>query len=1012
MNRLFSTICMGLYAFCLSAQNTPKYNPYTAEPLPKTAPDWMREIAEHPLEVNFFRMDSLFNDWQAKNVDVRIKTRAHKPAVNFYRRWRKAYAPFVDRYGQINLPDWDTYYRNIDIRNRQVRQQLKSQSAAVWRNIGPNRTLSEGARPKDSQACVYRLAVAPSDPNRLYCGTEAGVVFRSDDHGASWSACNGAHNFGGSIYALAVHPTDPQTVYAGGGNALWKTTDGGQIWTREPDIQTRVNSIRLHPTDNRRITVTTAYDPITQTDGGFYRSDDGGQTYRLTLTGIGYDHELKPDNPEVIYLFLRPKDEYNTLFYRSNDGGNTFHPTEILPFALNAGRLAVSEAPGGADYVYALVTAYEDFNNKGGIGKPYILQSKDSGNSWTDKTTRVSTNSWDSRNSFFDLDEKQGGQGFFDMTLGVSNQNPEHVIFGLCSAYRSEEGGSGGWGKPYGNTAIGGYTALELMHPDIQDIAIMGDDTWIATDGGIKYSSDFFKTPGTDRMQGIYAADYHGFDMGWNEDVMAGGRWHNGDAVHMASYGEGTTLHVGGVEQATGHVMVSDPKTVYFSDAGRYVMPEQPDGTIEVTYDRYFTEKKPYEILKTNGRIVTDPRYALRIIMNGRDADDNWGTRDVYQIYRSDDEGISFYSILNTDHEYITNYEYARSNPDVIYACGYMDIYRSNDNGTTWSKLPERPFPANIANGFTPSMLAVDPNDEQKIWVTNLYSPGAVRYTTDGGHTWTNPLDGPLLQETFCWIILTGDEVNGVYLGTNDGAKVFYKDDTLDQWTDYSTGLNPGARLTRLMPFYKEGKLRAATNQGIWEIPLVRQDFRPVAQPIALNLSHGDLTDTPQKEVYLDSYSIVKQEEGTRWHWQITPSPQYISNPDVRNPVVVFGKPGQYDVTLQITTPSGKTHSRTVHNMVHIAGDSHRPAYENPAGHVELTPQNAATGQDIHVQVHGMEGAKILTLHNTSGHLVRKYNWAPGQQELTFNTAGLASGLYLYELKTAQAKIFGKFIIH
>lgn len=1012
MNRfLFLSSVLLMWGGALSAQQTAKFNPYTSEPLPEGAPEWMKCLADDPAGVNYFKMDSLFEEWAACNVDVRVKTRPYKPAVNFFRRWQKAYRPFVNAAGKIVLSDYDAYYARIDSLNTRNIRRSRNVSAAVWRSIGPNQTVSEGAKPKDSQACVYRLAVSASEPNILYCGTEAGVVFRSEDKGQNWTACNGAHFFGGSIYALAVHPQNPDIVYAGGGTALWRSEDGGNTWNRVPGIQTRVNSIRFHTGNPNRMTVTTAYDPITRTEGGFYRSEDGGASFLLTLQGIGYDHELKPGDPETVYLMLRPVGGESTLFYTSHDGGATFTASEMLPFALNAGRLAVSEAPGGEDYVYALVTAYELYNNKDGVGKPYILQSKNGGKDWVDKTTRVSTNSWDSRNSFFDLDERQGGQGFFDMTLGVSNKDPELVIFGLCSAYRSTQGGSGGWGLRYGNTAIGGYTAHEKMHPDIQDIAISGNDTWIATDGGIKYSADFFETPGENRMKGVYAADYHGFDMGWNEDVMAGGRWHNGDAVHMASYGEGNTMHVGGVEKATGHVMLSDPKKVYFSDAGRYVMPERIDGAVEVTYDQYFTDKKPFEILKTNGRIVTDPRYALRIIMNGRDADDDWGARDVYQIYRSENEGLSFQSILDTDHERVSNYEYARSNPDVIYVCGYLDIYRTRDHGANWEKLPERPFPEEISDGDTPLMLAVDPNDEQCVWVTNTFSPGAVRYTTDGGHTWTNPLGGELLSQTFCWIILTGDELNGVYLGTNDGARVYYKDDSMTEWMDYSQGLNPGARLTRLVPFYKDGKLRAATNQGIWEIPLVRQDFRPVAQPIALNLGNGDLTDNPGKEVWLDSYSIVKQEPGTRWHWSFSPQPVSVSNPDVRNPKVVFGRPGSYDVTLTITTPSGKTHSRTVKDMIQIKKETGMEDAGTVSPKVTLSAERIASGQNLHMLVSGMPEEKVVTIHNLSGHLMQKHHLGQGERALQIPAGELPAGVYVYEVKTRNAKVFGKFIV-
>ena len=66
------------------------YDPYFREPLPATAPEWMKPIAENPSGVNFYEMQRLFNEWKATDVNVRVKTVENKPAVNFYRRWMAA----------------------------------------------------------------------------------------------------------------------------------------------------------------------------------------------------------------------------------------------------------------------------------------------------------------------------------------------------------------------------------------------------------------------------------------------------------------------------------------------------------------------------------------------------------------------------------------------------------------------------------------------------------------------------------------------------------------------------------------------------------------------------------------------------------------------------------------------------------------------------------------------------------------------------------------------------------
>ena len=60
------------------------YDPYMAEPLPLTAPEWMKRISDNPSGVNFYEMQQLFNEWKASDVNVRVKTVDHKPEGGFY----------------------------------------------------------------------------------------------------------------------------------------------------------------------------------------------------------------------------------------------------------------------------------------------------------------------------------------------------------------------------------------------------------------------------------------------------------------------------------------------------------------------------------------------------------------------------------------------------------------------------------------------------------------------------------------------------------------------------------------------------------------------------------------------------------------------------------------------------------------------------------------------------------------------------------------------------------------
>lgn len=986
---------------------TEYYNPYMVEPLPESAPEWMKAIEDNPSGVNFHHMQRLFNSWRAQDVDVRVKTVEHKPAVNFYRRWMSAYRNFVTADGTIKLPTIAEYRAHIDSLNRRSAQMNKikssdgsNESRLLWRNIGPNRTFenSNGTlKAKDSQVCVYRIAVSPSDSATLYCGTEAGVVFKTVDHGMSWQACAPAHSFGGSIYSIAIDPNDKNTVYVGGGPWLWKSTDGGDSWSRCEGITSRINSIRINPDNTQYITAAAGSKDDDASGNGFYVSEDGGASFSCTLRGISFDHELHPKNPNRIYLIARESVGPWAYHYISENGGYSWRQTELPVYSTICGRLAVSHAPDGEDYVYALVTCDawgQDIGPQGGKGTPAILLSKDAGETWEDKTVYKGSWHWD--NTFSPIMDESGGQGYFDMMIGASDKNPAHVLFGLTSLYRSTEEGV----CNYRDHGIGGYQRNDWMHCDIQDIAIHPcGDTWICNDGGIKYSRDFFETKGEDRYNGIYASDYQGLGVGWNEDVMAAGRWHNGDVVHAATYGEGNTLHVGGVEIATGYVMKSNPWKVYFTDAATRIMPHEIDGTIEEDFRTWFVDKKPYEVLRICGEIACDPRYALRVFL--QDMTNTW------EGYLSYDEGASFQKVFDSEGEEFFSYEFARSNPDRIYISGNWNMWRSDNAGESFEVCGSQPFPE-LGDGLHYTRVVVDPNDADHVIAICNDVHGAVRESFDGGDIWQ---DYPLLNLSNIrvhQIILVGDEYNSTYVTTYDGTAVYFKDNTMNEFIDYSTGLNPGARISKVVPFYKNGVLRMATNQGIWEAPLYHQSFIPVAQPMALNLGYGNLTATPNKEVHFDSYSIVKQDENTKWQWTFSPEPQYVSDATARNPKVIFGRPGNYDVTLTVTTQAGSS-SRTIKDMIVIDGETNID--DNIVGEVGLEKIILTVGEPLRVIATALGSDATITIHNLKGALLHSSVIPARSSNADIPLTIQESGTYIYQIKSETQKFLGKFII-
>ena len=981
------------------------YDPYMSEPLPLSAPEWMKEIEMNPSGVNFHKMQRCFQEWTAENVNARVKTVDNKPAVNFYRRWLSAYRRFVDEKGQICLPTMQEYMASVDAMNSHSRKQQITRgetTSDIWRNIGPNRTFRNDngtIKEKDSQVCVYRIAVSLSDSATLYCGTESGVVFKTTDKGESWFPCAPQHNFGGSIYSIAIDKDDNNIVYVGGGPWLWKSVDGGESWARCSGITSRVNSIRIDPIDKNKVTVATGNKDDSESGNGFFVSTDGGTNFYKTHSGICFDHELQPGNSNRIYLIARETIGVWAYLYISQDGGTTWEKSEFPVGRVICGRLSVSEAPAGENYVYALVTSDSwgyDAGPIGGKGEPSILLSKDAGVTWEDKTVNKGDWHWD--NTFSPIMDSAGGQGYFDMMIGASADDPKKVLFGLTSLYRSTNEGV----CNYRDHGIGGYQRSDWMHCDIQDIAIHPcGDTWICNDGGVKYSNDFFETKGIDRYNGIYASDYQGLGVGWNEDVMASGRWHNGDVVHAASYGEGNSVHVGGVEIATGYVMKSNPWKVYFTDAATRIMPREIDGTIYEDFQTWFKDIKPYEALRICGDISTDPRYAMKVFLQDMT---NYG-----EGYLSYDEGASFQKVFDSDGEEFYSYEFARSNPDRVYISGAFSLWRSDDGGLTFRTCEQKPFGDKDYNLYF-TRVVVDPNNEDHLLVICNNIEGLVSESFDGGLSWSKYELGSLSDKRIHQIILVGDEYNSTYVTSYDGAYVWFKDNTMNDFIDYSTGLNPGARISKVVPFYKNGVLRMATDQGLWEAPLYHQNFTPVAQPMALNLGDGDLTANPNKEVQFDSYSIVKQDENTKWHWSFSPQPKYVSDVNVRNPKVIFAYGGNYDVTLTVTTPAGSS-SRTIKNMITI--DSPYTAVEENVRFGEVGLKNVVLdrGENIELITSGLKEGGTFTVHTLKGELLLSEVVPAANDGAKVSTDALSSGTYIYSIESSTQKFFGKIII-
>jgi photosystem II stability/assembly factor-like uncharacterized protein len=95
--------------------------------------------------------------------------------------------------------------------------------------------LTKGLPGADEGLSRVGIAVAPSEPSRIYASVEAnknGGVYVSRDAGETWKLINSDHRIGGrgpGAMGIAVAPDNPDVLYVAN-TTTWKSTDGGKTF--------------------------------------------------------------------------------------------------------------------------------------------------------------------------------------------------------------------------------------------------------------------------------------------------------------------------------------------------------------------------------------------------------------------------------------------------------------------------------------------------------------------------------------------------------------------------------------------------------------------------------------------------------------------------------------------------------------------------------------------------------------------------------------------------------------
>ncbi|MFL6546755.1 MAG: WD40/YVTN/BNR-like repeat-containing protein, partial [Candidatus Udaeobacter sp.] len=257
---------------------------------------------------------------------------------------------------------------------------------------------------------------------------------------------------GGDVRALVVDPSDQNRFYFGTlDGQIYTSTDAGLTWRLFYNFnrpQLFVDNIIVDPRDSNTMYVATHRH---KEPGGFYKTTDGGRTFRLApeLKGEALHSLTQSDiDPNVLVTGS------NTGIFRSTDSGDSWTKlnTANVVGLQNVESLAID--PRNSSTIYA-----------GTWYLPY--KSTDAGNTWTSIRTGMIDDS-----DVFAID--------------IDPRNPDHIIASACSGIYDSQNAGSNWRKIQGIPSQSRRTRAIMQHPSAAGLVFAGttEGFWRSSKGG------------------------------------------------------------------------------------------------------------------------------------------------------------------------------------------------------------------------------------------------------------------------------------------------------------------------------------------------------------------------------------------------------------------------------------------------------------------------------------------------------------------------------------------------
>jgi photosystem II stability/assembly factor-like uncharacterized protein len=861
-------------------------------------PLWVKEM--YKANPNLNTVKTLYEDYYKTNPFIKNQH------TRYYKRWVHTIQNMVDENGFVQYPNRS----ELDLKNEAYMSQVNARQSSFgpgseWKCIGPFDFDKDanGRSHAPGSSHVYTIEKSTNNTNFLVAGTANAGVYKTIDKGLNWTPIT-ENLLLGECIALEIQYNNNDIIYAGGNGRIYKTLDGGNTWTITGDSIFNTNyhkvySIVMMPGNENKLFASTNF--------GLYSTLNGGTTWNQVVNCPGAneyfgDIEIHPSDTNIVYAIYNSKlvgaSNKITQFYKSTDGGTSFAPVALWPSNATSitgsnhqRRAEIAVTPAAPNRIYAILTG----KAAGGEGLYGFYRSEDAGETWTHYCCGTGPGGLAAVDNInvmgYSTDgTDDGGQYYYDLAIAADQINPDKVhVAGIMQWISTDAGNNftcvNSWSEPDNDLYV---------HADIHDIRIYNNEVWIACDGGIFLSEDSGLVTFNQRQFGIAGTDFWGFGAGFKDgNIMLGGTYHNSHLLKNNNvYQNGWISYTGSADGFRGFVNPGYNNWVY-NDSRKDKLPlSRTDPFISYPFDK---QPNASYFLGFSCPLVWDPT-CFSTVYSGVDG----------ILWRSIDDGISWTSVKSFGNGDVTDIEIAFDDPNKIYVVyspvtGARRIQKSIDGGATWTNIsiPNTVLPVNTSAQID---ITIDVHHSENIWAGiltgNTNSNGYKMFkSTDGGTSWNNYTTSSIDNQIIQSLVFQRGTNGGVYVGTD--KTVFYRNNTMTDWELYNNKLPLLTSSLKLVPWYKGGKIRNASNRSVWEAPLY-EVAAPVAQITVDKRNSGCLRDT----FLLSDYSSQYQ-AGATWTWQISPAPIYNTALDQEQVKVVFGSVGSYQVSLVVTDSLG-----------------------------------------------------------------------------------------------------------